>query len=191
MLALLGWAMAAQLLYVVHRRESTDTAACGSLMQSDSSFTISQYISTDSGTRSAAITPFYSAGNWIFANGIVVRRSSGDPTWDVATLASSTSFPFFTGSTSFAFPTTSTSTTDFQLSGTRYSGSNNIETDSGLTTGAKVGIGVGSARHEAWDRNKSLKVQILRRTELEGQLGHSELSAYHNQDGPAELMSQQ
>ncbi|KAK9778120.1 hypothetical protein AB5N19_01658 [Seiridium cardinale] len=115
-------------------------------MRSDSSFTISQYISTDSGTKSTAITPFYSAGNWIFANGIVVRRSSGDPTWNVATLTSSTSFSLFTASTSFVFPTTSTSPTDFQLSGTRYAGSNNIETDSGLTTGAKVGIGVGSAR---------------------------------------------
>lgn len=108
-------------------RASTDAAACISLVATDSSFTISQFVNDNSTTRSAKVTAFLSAGNHIYANGVVVRRSGNDPTW----------------------PTTA-STTNIQggslSSPTQTGASNNTDPDtSTLSTGAKVGIGVGAA----------------------------------------------
>ncbi|KAI2472291.1 hypothetical protein F4781DRAFT_384045 [Annulohypoxylon bovei var. microspora] len=112
-------------------RQSDDPAACNSLMLTDSSFTISKYVSADSGTVSTITTKFYASGNWVFAKGVVVRRASDDPVWDSITPTPST--------------LTKSSTTDAQSSiiPTQKGTDSNIDTAAGLSTGAKAGIGVG------------------------------------------------
>ncbi|ETS84289.1 hypothetical protein PFICI_02314 [Pestalotiopsis fici W106-1] len=70
---------------------------------------------------------FFTAGNHVYAGGVVVRRSGNDPTWTE------------TG------PTT-TRTSGSLSDPTQTGGSNKTDPDtSGLSTGAKAGIGVGVA----------------------------------------------
>jgi hypothetical protein len=199
-------------------RTSTDPAACGSTMQTDSSFSISQYISQDSGVASTSITQFYQAGNIIFASGVVVRRASNDPAWPIG------------GTTTISTPTTPQSTNSGS-SPTQTGANNGTDTDSGLSTGAKAGIGIGvslgallifgiivaaflvSRRKRraaqadaqqpvpqyaepdshpgdqgAWGNKGGYREVPL--AELEEQRRHSELNAHHEPREPVELMNQ-
>jgi hypothetical protein len=99
-------------------------------MLTDSSYTIMEY---SSDVESGTITGFYTAGDLVFAKGVVVRRASDDPAWSASgstTSTTTTAQPSSSGGSSSSAPTG----TD---SGSR--------TDSGLSTGAKAGIGVGVA----------------------------------------------
>ncbi|KAI1307079.1 hypothetical protein F5Y03DRAFT_394115 [Xylaria venustula] len=63
-------------------RKATD-AAWQSQLLTDSFFSIEQYITTGGGTISTTTTLFYTAGNFVYAPGVVVRRGDNDPTWPV------------------------------------------------------------------------------------------------------------
>jgi hypothetical protein len=117
-------------------RKPKDPAACNSAMTSDSSFTISQYISTNSTTISTTTTKFYEASNLIFASGIVVRRSSNDPAWPASATSPSSEMLISIATIS----STSNSIIPTQTGANKATGA-----DSNLTTGSRIGIGLGVA----------------------------------------------
>ncbi|KAH8658456.1 hypothetical protein BX600DRAFT_514950 [Xylariales sp. PMI_506] len=120
-------------------RSSTDPNACQSVMQADSSFTIGKYIFTNSTTYSTTITQFYASGNSIYANGIVLRRGSDDPTWPGIGDATTT-----TTLASQDTPSPSTGTGVPTQTGSASSDDTSSPPDD-LSTGSKVGIGIGVA----------------------------------------------
>jgi hypothetical protein len=125
-------------------------------MKTDSSFSISRYIFTNSTTASTTITQFYAAGNWIYAPGVAVRRASDDPAWPIS--GSTTSTTSTTSMTTIIGLQKPSSDTDeisslASSSSSMQTGTNNNTTavdtgpytDTGLSTGAKIGIGVSVA----------------------------------------------
>ncbi|KAI1209944.1 uncharacterized protein F4807DRAFT_79302 [Annulohypoxylon truncatum] len=120
-------------------RVSSDPAACESLMLTDSSYTVSQYISSGSETWSSLVTKFYASGNFVFAGGAIVRRASNDPGWYHIDSVSGTVSELATPTTS------STTTTNSRVSSGLTQGvtKDNTGTSTSLSTGAKAGIGIG------------------------------------------------
>ncbi|KAI1459190.1 hypothetical protein F4805DRAFT_421829 [Annulohypoxylon moriforme] len=120
-------------------------------MLTDSTFTVTQYVPTDSGTVSSLVTKFYASGNSVYGKGVVVRRASNDPPWDFAGSVQSTSPTSFESTTSTTSPIPSRSTTSSTTSSESSNGqavqtqgtNNNNEATDRLSTGAKAGIGIG------------------------------------------------
>ncbi|KAI1119703.1 hypothetical protein F5Y10DRAFT_162629 [Nemania abortiva] len=125
-------------------RSTTNAHACYSELLSDSSFTIRRYISTDGSTSSANVTPFFTAGNFVFASGVVVRRANSDPTWPITDSTTLT-----TDSEHINSPTSIRSSISGLASDTQSSNSPTSvglvddSANAGLTNSAKAGIGVG------------------------------------------------
>lgn len=116
-------------------RASDQHLACTSSFTAATTTEMSSYEISSSGSsiKTAALSTVISAGQIVYAWGVIVRRAFNDPTWPTRDdAAASTS-----GSTGIATTTSATSSAAAATDGDSSS--------SGLSTGAKAGIGVGAS----------------------------------------------
>ncbi|KAI2621803.1 hypothetical protein GGR54DRAFT_599881 [Hypoxylon sp. NC1633] len=136
-------------------RTSDDPNACISTMISDTSYIVDILTyETGSPTSISTTSRFYGAGNSVYAKGLIVWRAATDAEWSgSSTLRESISSTMISRTTMISITPTSTATSIESILGTTTVVPDGYNTDAnndkaqsshpGLSSGAKIGVGLG------------------------------------------------